>query len=125
MTYPHSFALVGTGEPCATCIRLAFNGRMRPEAIQPVPALAGPRLRRDNSRCCRDCALAETLVSLGYVPEFEMARTVVANDRQEQLRLPGVPTGLVQMGMMLPNQSGDLDRHHAWLVEHSLPYDTR
>lgn len=115
-------ALVGSGEPCITCVRLSFNGHMRGEAIQPVPSTAPPLSRNDNTPCCRDCALAETLVSLGYVPNFEMARTVVANDRQEQLRLPGAPMGLVAMGMMLPNQDGDLDRHHVWLREHGLPY---
>lgn len=94
---------------------------MRSEAIQPVPTPAPPRSRTDNSPVCRDCALAEALVGMQYVPTFEMARIVVANDRQEQLRLPGAPMGLVAMNMMLPNQDGDLERHHAWLAEHGLP----
>jgi hypothetical protein len=114
-------ALIGEGEPCVRCIRLSFSGGMRGEAIQPVPQTAPPRSREDNAPCCRDCALADSLVAMRYVPTFEMARTVVANDRQEQLRLPGAPIGLVQMGLMLPNQSGDLDRHHKWLAAHGLP----
>ena len=115
-------ALVGEGEPCMRCVRLAFHGQMRSEAIQPVPATAPPLSREDNSRCCRDCALADGLVAMGYVPEWGMARTVVANDRQEQLRLPGAPMGLVQQGLMLPNVDGDLEKHHAWLVAHGLGF---
>jgi len=89
---------------------------MRREAIQPLPEVAPPRLRADNTPCCHDCELADTLVALGYVPNWDMARTVVANDRQEQLRLPGAPMGLVQMGLMRPSAPGDLERHHEWLA---------
>jgi hypothetical protein len=105
------------------CVRLSFNGQMRVEAIQPIPRPAPPRSRTDNTPCCRDCALADALVGMRYVPTFKMARTVVANDRQEQLRLPGAPMGLVQMGLMLPNQDGDLERHHAWLADHGFGSD--
>lgn len=104
------------------CVRLAFHGQMRTEAIQPVPAVAPPLSREDNSRCCRDCALADGLVAMQYVPTFEMARVVVANDRQEQLRLPGAPMGLVYQGLMQPNADGDLERHHAWLREKGLGF---
>lgn len=114
-------APTGEGEPCMRCVRLSFNGRMRTEAIQPIPQPAPPRSREGNIPCCRDCALADALVGMGYVPTFEMARVVVANDRQEQLRLPGAPMGLVQMGLMLPNREGDLERHHTWLAGHGLP----
>jgi hypothetical protein len=43
------------------------------------------------------------------------ARIAVANDRQEQLRLPGVKMGLVKKGIMQPSKEGDLKRHHKWL----------
>lgn len=115
------YSLVGEGEPCVQCVRLAFNGKMRTEAVQPIPTPAPPLSRTDNKPVCRDCALADTLVGMKYVPTFEMARIVVANDRQEQLRLPGAPMGLVQMGLMMPNQEGDLQRHHEWLAAHHLP----
>lgn len=114
-------APVGEGEPCIRCVRLSFGGQLRAEAVQPVPQPAPPRSREDNTPCCRDCALADALISLQYVPTFEMARVVVANDRQEQLRLPGAPLGLVQMGLMLPNKEGDLALHHTWLATHGLP----
>ena len=90
------------------------------EAIQPLPATAPPRSRVDNRPCCRDCAAADTLVSFGVVPTWEMARTAVSNDRQEQLRLPGAPMGLVGAGYMPANAEGDLERHWAWLDEHGL-----
>jgi hypothetical protein len=92
-----------------------LRANIRREAWQPLPDRFGPLARADNTPCCHDCQTADTLVALDYVPTWEMARTVVANDRQEQLRLPGAPMGLVQMGLMRPSQEGDLDRHHAWL----------
>lgn len=97
---------------------------MRREAIQPLPAPAPPRLRSDNTPCCHDCALADTLVRLGYVPDWDMARTATANGRQEQLRLPGAPIGLVQMGLQRANEAGDLERHWTWLDTLDQAYQT-
>ena len=116
------FALTGEGQPCLRCVKLVFSDQMRAEAIQPIPPNAPPRSRDTNTPCCRDCALADALIGMGYVPTFEMARTAVANNRQEQLRLPGAPLGLVYQGLMLPNQEGDLERHHAWLSKNGLPH---
>jgi hypothetical protein len=95
-----------------------MHGKIRREAVQPLPpGVSAPRSRTDNTRCCHDCALADLLVGLGYVPAWDMARTVVGNDRQEQLRLPGAPLGLVGYGLMRPNTDGDLERHQAWLQQ--------
>lgn len=115
--------LVGQGEPCPRCVGAAMRGAMRREAILPVPAQAPPRSRVDNQPCCHDCALTDTMIHLKWVPTWDMARTVVGNGRQEQLRLPGAPIGLVHGGYMRPNVEGDLDRHHAWLAEHGLAGD--
>lgn len=62
------------------------------------------------------------MVRLGYVPDWDMARTAVSNDRQEQLRLPGAPLGLVQMGLMRPSEEGEFERHHDWL-DGAVPRD--
>ena len=48
---------------------------------------------------------------------WEQARIAVANDRQEQLRLPGMPIGLVASGLVRPSMPGDMEKHHAWLKE--------
>src|SRR5215831_17906374 len=115
MTLAPMYALTGDGEPCPTCIVAALHGVIRREAIQPVPAgVQAPISRMHNMKCCRDCAVADTLLAIAELPTWDMARTVVGNDRQEQLRLPGAPLGLVAMKLMLPNQEGDLERHHAW-----------
>jgi hypothetical protein len=111
--------LIGHGTPCPRCLYAAMHGKMRTEAVLPLPAVAPPRSRPGNKPCCHDCALADTLVSFG-IPTWDMARTAVANDRQEQLRLPGAPIGLVQRGMMRPNETGDLERHHKWLADQGL-----
>lgn len=106
-----------TAAPCCPrCLKLASEGRIRAETLQPLPPGAMAPLAHDGSgKCCRDCAAADTVVRLGHVPTFEMARIAVGNDRQEQLRLPGAPMGLVQAGLMRPSRSGDLEKHHAWL----------
>jgi len=100
--------------PCPRCLALAKELRIRTETVQPIPEGAGPR-GLDGQRCCFDCQAADNLVKLGMVPDFEMARIAVGNDRQEQYRLPGVPLGLVQRNLMRPSKDGDLDRQHAWL----------
>ena len=99
-----------------------MHGKLRAEAVLPLPSVAPPRSRPGNKPCCHDCALADALVGMG-IPTWDMARTAVANDRQEQLRLPGAPIGLVQSGLMRPNEEGDLDRHHKWLANHGLLHD--
>lgn len=99
-------------EACPRCLR----ANIVREAIQPLPpGVMAPRSREDNVRCCFDCAAADTLVALRYVPSWDMARTAVANDRQAQYRLPGAPMGLVQMGLVRPSAEGDLERQWAWL----------
>lgn len=112
--------LIGHGVPCPRCLHQAMQGKLRSEAVLPLPAAAPPRSRPGNKPCCHDCALADTLVGMTGMMTWDMARTVVANDRQEQLRLPGAPMGLVQSGMMRPCEEGDLDAHHKWLENHGL-----
>lgn len=85
----------------------------------PLPH-APPLSRADNTPCCHDCEAADTLVAIGAVPDWGMGRTAVANDRQEQLRLPGWPIGLVQMRLMRPSAEGDMARHHEWLEAHGM-----
>lgn len=109
-----------TPSACPSCLRASMDGHMRREAIQPLPELAPPLSRQNNAPCCHDCAVADTLVALGYVPDWDMARTVVSNDRQEQLRLPGAPMGLVGMRLMRPSAPGDMERHHAWLAKQGI-----
>jgi hypothetical protein len=76
----------------------------------PMSVTGGP--------CCFDCQASENIVKFGVLPEFEMARVAVANDRQELLRLPeGVAKfkGLCKDGLILPSSLDDLDNHLAWL----------
>lgn len=46
--------------------------------------------------------------------DFAMARIAVGNDRQEQLRMPGFPMGLVLYGIMRPSQPGDFETLLDW-----------
>lgn len=71
-----------------------------------------------SGRCCHDCASADLILRYDLLPYWEMARIAVGNDRQEQLRLPGIPKGLVAMGIMRPSQPGAFKAHHAWLDLH-------
>jgi hypothetical protein len=52
--------------------------------------------------------------------DWDQARTVVANERQEQYRAPGVPLGLVGLKLVRPSEAGDLERHHTWLEKMKL-----
>jgi len=102
---------------CNRCFKLARDGKIMVEAVMPLPPGAFAPLARDRSGpCCRDCAAADTVVAFSKGGlDFEMARVAVANDRQEQFRLPGIPMGLVQDGLVQPSEEGDFERHLAWL----------
>lgn len=104
------------GRPCPACLRWYRQGRLRREAIQPLPPHP-PLLRENNTRCCHDCESADLVMALQLVPEWIMGRVAVANDRQEQLRAPGLPLGLVYHRFMRPNAPGALEKHHKWLDE--------
>ena len=110
-----------TDEPCQRCIDFVEEGGMRREPIMPLPKCP-PRAVDTQKPCCHDCASADTLVKLGFVPTWGMARVAVANDRQELLRLPGVLIGLSQQQLMLGCVDGDLERHQDWLSKHKLEY---
>lgn len=112
--------------PCPKCMKLAQMGKIRAEAVQPLPSTRPVQCPMDvetKEPICRDCNAAWTLMRISSMPTWEHARVATANDRQEQLRLPGAPMGLVQVGIMLPNKPGDLDRHHHWL-DHYNWFDT-
>ena len=108
-----------TDKPCPLCLKLAQDGCIRVEMIQRVPAGAFAPRDLDGDPCCFDCASARTLMKLMSSLNFEMARIAVGNDRQEQYRLPGALMGTVAMGVTRPSAAGDLERHHAWLDQHS------
>ncbi len=100
------------GDPCPRCHSLYLDGKLRRESVQPIPSGAPLEARPGGGPCCRDCASADTLVKLKFVPSFEHARVAVAHDRAEQLRLPGAPMGLVGMGLVRPSAEGDLKKHY-------------
>jgi len=89
---------------------------MRIEAVQPLPEGALAPVGLDGKSQCHDCASAGTLMRLLGLT-WSQARIAVANDRQEQYRLPGVPIGLVYNGIVKPSQEGDLERHHQWMKQ--------
>ena len=106
-----------TETPCPRCLALAQAGGLRIEAVQRLPQGAHAPLARDGSgKQCLDCAAAE-LVQRMVLPgmEWPECRIAVANDRQEQYRLPGAPMGLVSAGYMRPSAPGDLEDQHRWL----------
>ena len=79
------------------------------------PALS----REDASPCCCDCAAADALLGGPmFGMDFLSARICTATCRQEQLRLPGAPLGLVQAGYMRVSEAGDFEVHHDWLDVH-------
>jgi hypothetical protein len=101
--------------PCARCIALAREGRIRTETIQRPPRGAFAPLARDGSGpCCLDCASADGLARFQGL-SFVAARIAVGNERQEQYRLPGVPMGLVAAGMVRASARGDFEDQLAWL----------
>ena len=91
------------------------------QAIQRLPEGAAAPLAVDGSgKCCHDCASADTLVKIGTVPTWSMARVAVGNDRMDQYRLPGAPMGLVLERLVLPNEEGDFDDQLEWLERAGL-----
>lgn len=106
-----------TDDPCPRCLKLAQEGKIRMETVQRLPPGAyAPLSREDGKLCCRDCAAAEGLLRLERsIPGFISARIAVGNCRQEQYRLPGVPMGLVQRGLVQASKPGDLEDQHKWL----------
>lgn len=107
-----------THEPCPRCLTLARAGHLRAETVQRLPAGAHAPLGPDGRPCCRDCQAADTLMRFLKIVSYEQARVVVANDRQEQYRMPGLQAGTVLMGVTRPSEPGDLERQHAWLDSH-------
>jgi len=109
--------------PCTRCLKLAIDGRIRSETVMPLPHGAWAPLSREANRRpqCFDCASAESMVRLNMAPGFVAARIAVGNDRQEQLRLPGVPMGLVSMGLVKRSKEGDFEKHAEWLKLHVEP----
>ena len=104
-----------TEEPCPSCLRVFFQGPLRREAIQPLPEGAFAPLDMEGNKWCFDCASANGLTRVSSTLTWEMARTAVGNDRQEQYRLPGVQMGLVMMGLVRPSKEGDFEQHMEWL----------
>lgn len=105
-----------TTKPCQRCLDMARNGVLRFEMVQRLPKSPyAPSAVDGSGPCCRDCGAADTLTRVSKGLNFEMARVAVGNDRQEQYRLPGVPLGLVQLGLMAPSIKGDLEEHRLWL----------
>jgi hypothetical protein len=112
---------IPTDKPCPLCLDLAKKGEIEMETVQRL-SLAPPRGVMSKAPCCHDCAAAEGLMKMQRwafdATWFKMARIAVCNDRREQYRLPGVPMGLVQAGLMRPSQPGDLEAQLAWLESH-------
>ena len=128
-------------DACQRCLPLSMFGALRVEMVMPLPKGDGiaPLARDGSGPCCFDCAAADSLWRVILPPGrhmqlndvdrrdgatwFRMARVAVGNDRAEQMRMPGLPAGLVYAGLLSPSRPGDLDRHYRWLE--SLPYFTR
>ena len=106
------------GAPCPCCYALAKEGVIVFEAVQPLlGGVRDPLSRRSGiGHICRDCAAAEFLnAHILQELDFSSCRITTANERREQLRLPGAPLGLVAMRIMQPSKTGELEAHHDWL----------
>lgn len=129
-----AFSIPLTDTPCPRCLDLYERERIRGETVMPLPqgAFAPMEMYRP-VKCCRDCASADTLIRIKLIghgsdrdtdadreTSFIMARIVVGNDRQEQLRMPGIPMGMVGEGLVAPCEPGDFEKHHAWLDKHGI-----
>jgi len=68
----------------------------------------------DDDQWEHDFEAEEAMYEDSLAGSFMMARTAVGNCRQEQFRLPGVPTGLAGAGYIRKNKPGDLEKHWAW-----------
>lgn len=101
---------------CWRCLALALGGRLRMETVQRLPAGSWAPLSRARPMRpqCYDCASAELLQDR-FALTFEMARIAVANERQEQYRLPGAPMGLAQAGYVRSSAPGAFAEQLAWL----------
>ena len=51
---------------------------------------------------------------------WAMCRVAVGTDRQEQLRMPGMPMGLCYDGTVALSEDGDLKLHLAWMDRHGV-----
>lgn len=97
---------------CEICLECGVE----PEALMPIPK--SPPLHIDGRECCFDCAAAKTLMAVAGTT-FDMARTAVANERRETLRMPAGMSehmGLVKLGLMKPASWNDFDAHIEWLA---------
>lgn len=117
-----------TDSPCPLCLELAVTGVIQARAVMPLPVFPA-RARHSNSKCCRDCQAAETLMDsrIGGHPSFGPSRVTVANDRCEGLVSPvGLMEhrGLCKMGFIEPCSVDDLESHAAWLEGLGIPDST-
>jgi hypothetical protein len=96
----------GWGDPCPTCVEADIRAECRRPLI--TDEAINPLSRYRKGAICHDCAAAENLMSIGIT--FEMARTSVANDRQEAMRMPGrmMPTRIMAA-------VGELEAIHEWM----------
>ena len=112
-----------TEKPCPVCLQLAADGVIQGRAVMPLPQF--PALTRDGGeKCCRDCAIADGLRSLGGHPEFAPSRLTVANERCAGFTMPkGIMEhfGLCAHGYVEPCSMEDLEQHAKWLAAHGIP----
>lgn len=138
-------------KPCLRCVKLAYSGRIRTETVMPLPpGDTAPEAADGSGPCCWDCQSADNLqklMSRGLAPHlgprtrhvvhkttqeriddwsaftFVMARVAVGNDRQEQLRMPGMPMGLAHPSVNLVrlSKTNALQDHHDWMDRNGLP----
>ena len=95
------------GDPCPLCI----ESDIRSECVRPLITFeaVNPLSRYGKGPICHDCAIAENMVTSSMLT-FSMARTAVANDRQEVMRIPGFPTATrIVAGV------GELDAIYEWM----------
>ena len=131
------FPVPVTDTPCPRCYDLYMRFKIRGETVMqmPVGACAPMEMYRP-VKCCRDCAAADTVIRRGMIgsprdrdsdreTQFIMARIAVGNDRQLQLRAPGIVQGLVLSNIVTPSAPGDMDKHHAWLAKHAIHHGIR
>lgn len=115
---------------CPTCMGCLGDedvpDRIRIETVLPVPKSPRAPMSRffkdkagKHLYICFDCAAAEALIGfqgMGKDPkmldtDFLMMRIATGNDRQEKLRLVGVPMGIPFCRV---SESEDLDTLHEW-----------